>query len=380
MDIPLILSNYCKGQLWSLNGDDYKGLAWTETNTLPKPTLEELTEKWNEYVAAQPLKELRTKRNTLLEQTDRYAITDFPYGTEDDKQARLTQRQTLRDLPTLVTPLEGGSMKLWVTNENGSLQLGDGLVLSNTAGYFTKGEPTVVTIKDACDFSESTTETYYSNIVSVTQKDEVSYWTSNTISHYEGNVVSHYSNVVIYDGVNVYTNVEIGAYSNLEADAQSTFTAIMKSNTSPVEIEGYTPVLKYSNIASGLYDANVHADYTKVIESPASNVVEYSNITASAYEVLNSNLVVTPGYTSFFHELSNTSIRVQQYAALTPEQRAEYTVTVVEPVTSNLQSFYTPQTKTTVHELRYLDASGTLTDQANAVWKARQVECTFPSL
>jgi len=380
MDIPLILSNYCKGQLWSLNGDDYKGLAWTETNTLPKPTLEELTEKWNEYVAAQPLKELRTKRNQVLEQTDRYAITDFPYGTEDDKQARLTQRQTLRDLPTLVTPLEGGSMKLWVTNENGSLQLGDGLVLSNTAGYFTKGEPAVVTVRDPCDFSESTTETYYSNIVSVTQKDEVSYWTSNTISHYEGNVVSHYSNVVIYDGVNVYTNVEIGAYSNLEADAQSTFTAIMKSNTSPVEIEGYTPVLKYSNIASGLYDANVHADYTKVIESPASNVVEYSNITASAYEVLNSNLVVTPGYTSFFHELSNTSIRVQQYAALTPEQRAEYTVTVVEPVTSNLQSFYTPQTKTTVHELRYLDASGTLTDQANAVWKARQVECTFPSL
>ena len=360
--------------------DDWHIKVWDTLIINEKPPKEEFEAKLQELIDAQPLKELRTKRNQVLEQTDRYAITDFPYGTEDDKQARLTQRQTLRDLPTLVTPLEGGSMKLWVTNENGSLQLGDGLVLSNTAGYFTKGEPAVVTVRDPCDFSESTTETYYSNIVSVTQKDEVSYWTSNTISHYEGNVVSHYSNVVIYDGVNVYTNVEIGAYSNLEADAQSTFTAIMKSNTSPVEIEGYTPVLKYSNIASGLYDANVHANYTKVIESPASNVVEYSNITASAYEVLNSNLVVTPGYTSFFHELSNTSIRVQQYAALTPEQRAEYTVTVVEPVTSNLQSFYTLQTKTTAHEIRYLNASGTLTDQANAVWKARQVECTFPSL
>ena len=106
-----------------------------------KPPKEEFEAKLQELIDAQPLKELRTKRNTVLEQTDRYAITDFPYGTEDDKQARLTQRQTLRDLPSLVTPIEGGSMKLWVTNENGSLQAGDSLVLSNTAGYFTKGEP-----------------------------------------------------------------------------------------------------------------------------------------------------------------------------------------------------------------------------------------------
>ena len=358
------------------------GLTW-ESIKFPegyeKPPKEEFEAKLQELIDAQPLKELRKKRNTLLEQTDRYAITDFPYATEDDKQSRLTQRQTLRDLPTLVTPVEDGSMKLWVTDEKGSLQAGDSLVLSNTAGYFTKGEPTVVTIKNACDFSGSTTETYYSNIVSVTQKDEVSYWTSNAVSHYVGNVVSYYSNVVIYDGVNVYTNVQIEEYSNLEAGAQSHFTAIMKSNTSPIEIEGYTPVLKYSNITSDLYDANVHVNYTKVIESPASNVVEYSNITSSAYEALNSNLIVTPAYTSFFHEASNTSIRVHQYAALTPEQRTEYTVQSVPAVTSNLQSFYTPQTKTTAHEIRYLDASGTLTDQANAVWKAAQVECTFPT-
>jgi hypothetical protein len=367
----------CPGAKWYKCGETWESIRLPEG--YEKPSKEEFEAKLKELIDAQPLKDLRTKRNTLLEQTDRYAITDFPYATEDDKQARLTQRQALRDLPSLVTPLEGGSMRLWVTNQNGSLQVGDSLVLSNTAGYFTKGEPAVVTIKNVCDFSESTTETYYSNIVSVTQKDEVSYWTSNAVSHYVGNVVSYYSNVVIYDGVNVYTNVQIEEYSNLEAAAQSHFVAIMKSNTSPIEIEGYTPVLKYSNITSDLYDANVHVDYTKVIESPASNVVEYSNITSSAYEALNSNLIVTPAYTSFYHEASNTSIRVGAYAALTPEQRTEYTIQSVPAVTSNLQSFYTPQTKTTVHELRYLDASGTLTDQANAVWKAAQVECTFPT-
>lgn len=386
MDIPLVLSNYYKGQVWTLNGEDYNGLIWyEEKNTLPKPTLEELTEKWNEYVAAQPLKELRTKRNTLLEQTDRYAITDFPYGTEDDKQARLTQRQALRDLPSLVTPLEGGSMKLWVTNENGPLQAGDSLVLSNTAGYFTKGEPAVVTIRDACDFSASTTETYYSNIVSVTESNVVTtsetaqegytenaYWTSNTVSYYTGNVVSHYSNLVVYDGVNVYTNVEVGAYANLATEVQGNYTAVSVSQDSVEEVEGYTPVLSYSNISSDVYDANVHTEYAKVV-THYSNVsvvetIEYSNISASAYEALDSNLVVTPGYTSFFHELSNTSIRVGAYATLTPEQRSEYTVTVVEPVTSNLQSFYTPQTKTVTHEIRDVGE-----------FKAVEVECTFPN-
>ena len=386
MDIPLVLSNYYKGQVWTLNGEDYNGLIWyEEKNTLPKPTLEELTEKWNEYVAAQPLKELRTKRNTLLEQTDRYAITDFPYGTEDDKQARLTQRQALRDLPSLVTPLEGGSMKLWVTNENGPLQAGDSLVLSNTAGYFTKGEPAVVTIRDACDFSASTTETYYSNIVSVTESNVVTtsetaqegytenaYWTSNTVSYYTGNVVSHYSNLVVYDGVNVYTNVQVGAYANLATEVQGNYTAVSVSQDSVEEVEGYTPVLSYSNISSDVYDANVHTEYAKVV-THYSNVsvvetIEYSNISASAYEALDSNLVVTPGYTSFFHELSNTSIRVGAYATLTPEQRSEYTVTVVEPVTSNLQSFYTPQTKTVTHEIRDVGD-----------YKAVEVECTFPN-
>ncbi len=378
-----VLRILCPGAKWYKCGETWESIRLPEG--YEKPPKEEFEAKLQELIDAQPLKELRTKRNTVLEQTDRYAITDFPYGTEDDKQARLTQRQTLRDLPTLVTPLEGGSMKLWVTNENGPLQAGDGLVLSNTAGYFTKGEPAVVTIKDACDFSASTTETYYSNIVSVTESNVVTtsetaqegytenaYWTSNSVSYYTGNVVSHYSNVVVYDGVNVYTNVEVGAYANLATEVQGNYTPVSVSQDSVEEVEGYTPVLSYSNVSSDVYDANVHTEYTKVV-THYSNVsvvetTEYSNISASAYEALDSNLVVTPGYTSFFHEVSNTSIRVGAYASLTPEQRSEYTVTVVEPVTSNLQSFYTPQTKTVTREVRDVGD-----------YKAVEVVCTLPN-
>lgn len=99
MDIVYVLSNFYKGQLWVLVGDKYDGLEWDEKNTLPKPTLEEIEEKWNEYVAAQPLKELRTKRNTLLEQTDRYAILDYPHSNTVVQQTWFDYRQALRDLP-----------------------------------------------------------------------------------------------------------------------------------------------------------------------------------------------------------------------------------------------------------------------------------------
>ena len=105
---------------WNPQPEWYRYNTSYESIRLPegyeKPPKEEFEAKLQELIDAQPLKDLRTKRNTLLEQTDRYAITDFPYGTEDDKQARLTQRRALRDLPSLVTPLEGGSMKLWVTD------------------------------------------------------------------------------------------------------------------------------------------------------------------------------------------------------------------------------------------------------------------------
>jgi hypothetical protein len=102
MDIISVLSKYYKGQEWSLNGDAYERLIWyDERNTLPKPTLEELTTKYNELVAAQPLVELRTKRNTVLDQSDKYATIDYPHATVAKQQEWLDYRQALRDLPSV---------------------------------------------------------------------------------------------------------------------------------------------------------------------------------------------------------------------------------------------------------------------------------------
>jgi len=333
---------------------------------------------------------LREKRNRLLSETDWAQGSDNSLSDEERLKYQI-YRQKLRDITETDTPYyvkwpvplldgavytPGGSMKLWVTNQNGPLQAGDSLVTSNVAGYFTKGTPAVATIKDACDFSASTTETYYSNIASVTESNVVTtsetpqegytenaYWTSNSVSYYTGNVVTHYSNVVVYDGVSVYSNSET---------AQEGYTAVSISQDSVEEVEGYTPVLSYSNVSSDRYDASVHTDYVKVVNHYSNvSVVEtvaYSNITASTYEALDTVHITTPGYTSFFHEVSNTSILVGAYAQLTPTQRSEYTVQVIEPVTSNLQSFYTPQTRVVNHEIK---------DVGDHI--AAHVECTFPT-
>ena len=101
MDIISVLSKYYKGQEWSLNGDAYERLIWyDERNTLPKPTLEELTTKYNELVAAQPLKELRQERNRRLAEVDWVFSTD--YQIEDTLYKEwLAYRKALRDLPSV---------------------------------------------------------------------------------------------------------------------------------------------------------------------------------------------------------------------------------------------------------------------------------------
>jgi hypothetical protein len=370
MDFAQALTSLYPGCAWELHGSgsDYEGLIWKDEN-VPKPSVEELTAECEKINGERPLKQLRKKRNQVLEQTDRYATIDYPHATDEEKQIWLDHRQTLRDLPELVSP----EMKIWVTDECGPLQVGDGLMLSsNVEGYFTKGEPAVVDLLEPCDFSNTTTETYYSNIVSMTHSNVVvtseteqpgyvenCYWTSSTVSHYVGNAVSHYSNVVVYDGVSVYTNVQVGEYANLDTDAQEGYTPVMVSNTSPVEIEGYDPVIVYSNVSSDVYDANVHTEYTKVVTHYSNisvvEVVTYSNISVAAYANLETEHIVTPGYTNFYNEASNTSIRVEQYAALKPEERAAHVVQTIAPVTANLQSYYTQQTRAVPLEVRELE-------------------------
>jgi hypothetical protein len=77
-----------------------------------KPPKEAFEAKLQELIDAQPLKELRTKRNTLLEQTDRYATLDYPHSNLEVQQTWFDYRQALRDLPTVT---EDPANPVWPT-------------------------------------------------------------------------------------------------------------------------------------------------------------------------------------------------------------------------------------------------------------------------
>jgi hypothetical protein len=79
--------------------DDWNLKVWDTLVVDEKPPKEEFEAKLQELIDAQPLKELHTKRNTLLEQTDRYATLDYPHSNLAVQQTWFDYRQALRDLP-----------------------------------------------------------------------------------------------------------------------------------------------------------------------------------------------------------------------------------------------------------------------------------------
>ena len=100
VDIGFVIATYYLGQGFYIDNNDYETLRWYEENTLPKPTLEELTEKWNEYLTTQPWKEFRQERNQRLADVDWIFSEDYAIDDESYQQW-LAYRKALRDLPSV---------------------------------------------------------------------------------------------------------------------------------------------------------------------------------------------------------------------------------------------------------------------------------------
>ena len=98
-DIGFVIATYYSGQGFYIDNNDYETLRWYEDNTITKPTLEELTEKWDEHLAAQPLKELRQERNKRLVECDWVVIRATSTDTLVPEEWKVYM-QTLRDLPS----------------------------------------------------------------------------------------------------------------------------------------------------------------------------------------------------------------------------------------------------------------------------------------
>ena len=96
-DIPSALQALKPGAVWTLNGNDYSGLTWLDSQQ--QPTEQEVKAKIIELDAAEPMRLLRIERDNKIAETDWRVLPD---QTPSDDW--INYRQALRDLPASASP------------------------------------------------------------------------------------------------------------------------------------------------------------------------------------------------------------------------------------------------------------------------------------
>jgi hypothetical protein len=84
-------------------GTTYNSINWM-SNNITKPTYEEVKSEETKIIQDLPLNELRTIRDNLLQNSDIYGLSDFPFTNETMKQEWITYRKNLRNLPSNSDP------------------------------------------------------------------------------------------------------------------------------------------------------------------------------------------------------------------------------------------------------------------------------------
>jgi hypothetical protein len=108
-DITHALQALKPGAKWTLEGEDYTGLNWLDSNQT-KPTETEINSKISSLDAAEAMRLLRIERDRRIALTDWRAGKDVTLST-----AWRTYRQALRDITTQ-TPKLGSDYQLDLTS------------------------------------------------------------------------------------------------------------------------------------------------------------------------------------------------------------------------------------------------------------------------
>lgn len=89
--------------IWGIpeNENEFNHLKWTDS--IPKPEWSVIQAKIAELEAAEPMRQLRIKRNQLLAATDWRMSSDYPGANQTEWQ---TYRQALRDITTQTPSLD----------------------------------------------------------------------------------------------------------------------------------------------------------------------------------------------------------------------------------------------------------------------------------
>ena len=101
MDLLAVLTKLRPGESFSFREDQDAETLENVVCTCTLPTLGECQTYWDEPLKPEvATKALRRKRDRLIRESDPYSLPDFPHASEEVRQAWLTYRQALRDLPS----------------------------------------------------------------------------------------------------------------------------------------------------------------------------------------------------------------------------------------------------------------------------------------
>ena len=109
-DISHALLNLVPQAQWSISGESYSGIQWSDSS-VTKPTESALNTKVDELNAAEPMRLLRVERDRRIALTDWRAGSDLTLAS-----AWSTYRQALRDLPASASPKLDANYNLDLTS------------------------------------------------------------------------------------------------------------------------------------------------------------------------------------------------------------------------------------------------------------------------
>ena len=287
-----------------------------------------------------------------------------------------------------------GEGAMWVTDINGPLESGDYITTSNVAGYGQKQDGaglmnyTVAKITMDCDFEPATQpiqrikqsnviETHYTGMVSVTRGVPHEFVTTTVTADDE------WSNVSVSP-----SDVTYAEWSNLEANVQNTYTLTYTQTSNVVYDVKYTKTTTANVTQSDPWD--------KVyIDPPNVSYAEWSNLEVNVQNT----------YTLTFTQTTTEDKSLEEWSVLESNTQSLYNVVYYQLVEQKVDADHpgavkhetvTDRVENTLDEygqlqweddplgatekayrIRYLDASGQQTDEANCVHRAAFVGCTY---
>lgn len=260
----------------------------------------------------------------------------------------------LPDDPTRVKINAVGEGGIWVTDINGPLESGDYITTSNVSGYGMKQESeflanyTVAKVTQDCDFTPPTRAV--KNVIK--ELSNVTYYTTKikhsiTFQEYEETQAS----IRDIEYSNVYVKYELDYLvedSNVECD-----------------------VVKYRD-ENGEYTTNVEARHTTERWKTKRQVLPFDKKYDDLSESEKEGYVLEPKTTYYRIQPIETKI---PHAGYQTEVRQEWVNVLDEHGQIQWEDHPTDTEK--AYKIRYLDADGKITTEANKVYTAAFVGCTY---